>query len=360
MKDDFDVQVPENKSANVDGNSISSSFVNKPDSQIDTSEIHKRQSTLLRDSISSIGRTLKAFHADRNLMKDNSKIQEDIADDEGETYQSDKTVPKMTSCIFKVFDDCRQDALALQFMALCKETFDDSNLGLSLYPYRVIPTRTGASKIPGGILECVPDVRSRDEIGKSGFKSLFDFYISTFGRPDGSDFECARRNLIRSLAAYAVFCYLLRVKDRHNGNLLVSRQGHLVHIDFGFLLGISPGGNLGFETAAFKLTQEMVDIMGGSVDSEAFQIFSELSCRAFLLARDKIDELNSIVIGMADSALPCFMFPDTLLNLRSRFQPKDTDMKACKFWRAETIASAKSVTTTLYDGIQKLQQGIAY
>ena len=61
------------------------------------------------------------------------------------------------------------------------------------------------------------------------------------------------------------------VKDRHNGNLMIDNKGNLVHIDFGFLLGTSPGGNMGFETAAFKLSKEMFQLLGGSETADPFR-----------------------------------------------------------------------------------------
>ena len=76
-------------------------------------------------------------------------------------------------------------------------------------------------------------------------------------QPGSESFERARVNLIESAAGYAIASYLLWSKDRHNGNILIDNEGHIIHIDFGFILEISPGGNLGFETAAFKFSHEM-------------------------------------------------------------------------------------------------------
>jgi Phosphatidylinositol 3- and 4-kinase len=98
---------------------------------------------------------------------------------------------------------------------------------------------------------------------------------------------------------YAVSCFLLQAKDRHNGNIMIDADGHLVHIDFGFILGISPGGNLGFETAAFKLSHEMTQLLdpGGTRTSPQFRLFQEMCIRGYLVVRTSL-------------SFPCFeVFP---------------------------------------------------
>ncbi len=83
------------------------------------------------------------------------------------------------------------------------------------------------------------------------------------------------------------------MKDRHNGNILLDNEGHLIHIDYGFILSCSPK-NLGFESSPFKMTPELVDVMGGQ-DSDMFKYFKILILQGLVAARKHSDKLMSLV-----------------------------------------------------------------
>lgn len=76
---------------------------------------------------------------------------------------------------------------------------------------------------------------------------------------------------MRSLVGYSLACYIMQLKDRHNGNILLRRDGCLVHIDFGFFLGNAPGKGIAIEQKVpFKMITEYIEVLGG-VESELFK-----------------------------------------------------------------------------------------
>ncbi len=78
-------------------------------------------------------------------------------------------------------------------------------------------------------------------------------------------------------------CRPVQLKDRHNGNLLLDDEGHIVHIDFSFMLSYSPGG-INFESAPFKLTRELLEVMDSDAEGCASDAFNYFKARRFLPA----------------------------------------------------------------------------
>lgn len=302
------------------------------------------------------GRPLQS-HAKTPFMA--SFIVNDVCHKGGSMNSNITEKQRVQSVIFKVGDDCRQDVLALQLISLAKEILTKDGLNVYLFPYRVVATGSGQ-----GVIEVIPNSISRDQLGREKINSLYDYFVFNFG-DNPQSFHQARCNYVRSMAAYSVICYLFAIKDRHNGNIMLDDEGHVIHIDFGFILDIGPGGV--FESAPFKLTSEMLQLMGGKGDdSQYFWWFRELCVQTFLLLRTHASEFINLLEPMISSGLPCFtkgndpISNKTIKNMRARFR-LDLDSTGARQYMYDLVYhSCENVRTTLYDKFQLSTNGIPY
>ena len=129
----------------------------------------------------------------------------------------------------------RKEVLAMQLIQFCKKVFEWEGLDIYLKPYQILSTGLQA-----GLVEFLEGTQSVDRIKKGlprGFNALKDHFELNFGESYSFVYAKALQNFVRSLAGYSLVTYIVQVKDRHNANILVDADGHLIHIDYGFILG---------------------------------------------------------------------------------------------------------------------------
>ena len=138
--------------------------------------------------------------------------------------------------------------------------------------------------------------------------SLIQMFEGRYGARDGAKFKEARDNFAKSLGAYSIVMWLLLLRDRHNGNLMLTRAGHYFRIDFGFILGHSTGGGIGgmVESSPWKLTAEYVEVLGG-VGSPGWELYCTSCVKAMQAAHEHGEAICTLVeITGARSHFPCF------------------------------------------------------
>uniref|UniRef100_A0A3B3TUW3 Phosphatidylinositol 4-kinase beta n=2 Tax=Poecilia latipinna TaxID=48699 RepID=A0A3B3TUW3_9TELE len=259
---------------------------------------------------------------------------------------------RLLSVIVKCGDDLRQELLAFQVLQQLKSIWEQERVPLWIRPYKIVVLSADS-----GMIEPVVNAVSIHQVKKQSQLSLLDYFLQEHGAPTTENFLSAQRNFVRSCAGYSLICYLLQVKDRHNGNILLDADGHIIHIDFGFILSSSPR-NLGFETSAFKLTAEFVEVMGGP-DGDMFNYYRMLMLQGLIAARKHMDRVLQIVeIMQQGSQLPCFHGSSTMRGLKERFHMSLTEEQLQLLVDQLVDGSMRSLTTKLYDGFQYLTNGI--
>lgn len=260
---------------------------------------------------------------------------------------------RLLPVIVKCGDDLRQELLAYQLLYTLQKIWTEERVPLWLRPYRILVLSNDS-----GLIEPILNTVSLHQVKKHSKLSLLEYFLQEFGALNSEEFLEAQRNFVRSCAAYCVVSYLIQVKDRHNGNILLDNHGHLIHIDYGFILSYSPR-NLGFESSPFKLTPEFVEVMGGQ-GSDMFEYFKILILQGLVAARKHSDRIMSLVdIMRAGSQLPCFTSnASTVQSLKSRFHHNMTEEQLHAHVDSMVDQSINSLTTKLYDGFQYFTNGI--
>jgi len=268
--------------------------------------------------------------------------------------------------LFKSGDDLRQDILTLQVLRMMDKIWLLDDLDMRLKPYRCIATGVNDEGEGVGMIEIVlnSDTTSGIQLkyggGAIGALRLDPLDLFLRDHNKGPQYDRAVENFIRSCAGYCVATYVMGIGDRHNGNIMVTKDGHLFHIDFGHFLGnFKKKFGINRERAPFVFTPEMAFVMGGAKyqQSNLFKKFKELCCQAFNSLRKHATILENLFLLMVPAGMPELAEADDVSYLREKLLLDLSDRDAEQAFKKEIKRSLENTSRRIDNFFHNAKHG---
>ncbi|KAI0229642.1 Phosphatidylinositol 4,5-bisphosphate 3-kinase catalytic subunit beta [Lamellibrachia satsuma] len=253
--------------------------------------------------------------------------------------------------MYKSGDDLRQDMLTLQILRVMDAIWQAEGLDLRLSIYGCLTTgdREGLIETVVGA-ETIANIQKKyASILKSFNKKCLYQWLKEQNEDDKS-LDKATEEFLLSCAGYCVATYVLGIKDRHCGNIMLKSNGQMFHIDFGHFLGHSKFKfGVKRERVPFVLTSDFVYVIqrGDKNDSKAFERFEECCQRAYLALRHQSNFLITLFMMMMNTGIPELSSIQDIEYLKNALLVDQSEEQALAHFKAKFKEALKNAWTLM-------------
>jgi len=122
-----------------------------------------------------------------------------------------------------------------------------------------------------GCVEMIPNTTTLYDVRKQS--TLLNFIMN--GNAN-TTIATMRERMVSSCAGACLLAFAMGLGDRHLENILITHNGYVVHVDFGYVFGDDPK----HVSTPMRITEDMVDAMGGR-ESTTFQSFVQRTQKGY-------------------------------------------------------------------------------
>lgn len=214
-------------------------------------------------------------------------------------------------------DDVRKDYIILNIIDIIHDILkkEEDDLDIDIVRYEVMPTSKNT-----GYIEIVENASTIFNIIENSGLTIQNYILN---HNKDQVIATFRERFIKSTALYCVVSYLLGIGDRHLDNIMISQDGLLFHIDFGFILGQDPKYS---NNRLIRVTPEIINVIGGH-GTDDYEYFKKTCVRIYNRLRLHVN-LFSNLLSIVPSVDPKITVEDIKRELTERFEIGENCLEA--------------------------------